>query len=308
MTTAYITHDDCMLHDPGDNHPECPGRLTAIHDALHSAHIYEFLRHHQAPLASENDILMAHSRKHLEFLADHSPSEGLYAIDPDTRLNSGTLRAAYRAAGAVVLGLDLIMRGEVDNAFCAVRPPGHHAGRNRAMGFCFLNNIAIGALKALEYPDVKKLAVLDFDAHFGNGTEEILGHESSVLICSTFQHPLFPGGEHQSGVRNSVNVPLAAGSGPEAFREAVTGHWVPALESFSPDLILVSAGFDAHFDDPLTDLCLTQADFLWVTESIMKLAAEHAHGRVLSVLEGGYDLPALGASAAAHIRALMGLA
>lgn len=307
MTTAYITHDDCLLHDPGEHHPESPRRLSVIHDALHEAQLFDHLRHCQAPLAQDNDILLAHSRKHLEFLTDNRPEQGTFEIDPDTRISPGTLTAAYRAVGAVLHGVNLILQGEVDNAFCAVRPPGHHAERNRAMGFCFFNNVAIGALYALEQRGIQRVAVLDFDAHFGNGTEEILKHNPSVLICTTFEHPLFPSQEYSGRAARSIDVPLAPGSGSEAFREAVSRQWRPALEAFAPDFILVSAGFDAHADDPLTNLRFSSDDFLWVTQFIMDLAQRHAGGRVLSVLEGGYSLPALGASAAAHVKALMGL-
>jgi len=308
VTTAYITHEECFLHDPGENHPECPRRLSVIHDALHAAQLYDHLQHHEAPLAQDNVILLAHSRKQLEFLTDNSPSEGIFQLDPDTRMSPGTLRAAHRAAGAVIHGVDVIMHGKADNAFCAVRPPGHHAERNRAMGFCFFNNVAIGALYALGHRRIERVAVLDFDAHFGNGTEQILNDDPSVLICTTFQHPLFPSRDPKQTGNRSVDVPLAAGSGSQAFRDAVMQKWRPALKAFSPDFIVVSAGFDAHADDPLTDLHFSTDDFRWVTEFIVEFAAEHAGGRVLSVLEGGYSLPALGACAAAHVKALMGLA
>lgn len=308
MTTAYITHDDFLLHDMGGQHPECPQRLSAIDDALHAAGLYDHLAHHPAPPAKAGQILLAHSRAHLEFLKANSPHEGLFEIDADTRMNPATLKAAYRAAGAVVLGVDLILKGEVGNAFCAVRPPGHHAEPDRAMGFCFFNNVAVGALYALKQEGVRRVAVLDFDAHHGNGTEKILKDRESVMVCSTFQHPLYPGQAFEQGNARLVNVPLAAWSDPADFRVAVTEHWRPALEHFSPDLILVSAGFDAHARDPLADLRLREEDYLWVTRQIMEIADRHSRGRVVSALEGGYDLPALGSSVTVHIKALMGLA
>lgn len=308
MTTAYITHKECLLHDADDNHPERPQRVSVIHDALHASQLFDHLQHHTAPVTDHEKILLAHSRPQLEFLKENAPREGFFDIDPDTRMNPYTLRAAYRAAGAAVRGVDLVVSGKAENAFCAVRPPGHHAERNRAMGFCFFNNIAIGALHALEQESIRRVAVLDFDAHFGNGTEDILKSNDSVLICSTFQHPLFPSQEFGRGHSRSVNVPLVAGSGSEAFRDAVTTHWSPALETFSPDIILVSAGFDAHAADPLAELRFTVDDYLWVTRFIVELAGRHAGGRIVSVLEGGYNLPALASSATAHVKALMGLA
>lgn len=307
MTTAYITHPDCLLHDPGVNHPESGRRLSAIHDALHAAGLFDLLQHHEAPEAGLDELLLAHSRRQLHMLEANEPGEGFFEIDADTRMNPGTLRAARRAVGAVVRGVDLVTEEMADNAFCAVRPPGHHAERNRAMGFCFFNNVAIGALYALERPGVDRVAVLDFDAHFGNGTEAILANHDAVLICSTFQHPLFPSEAYVQADKNPTDVALDAGSGSSAFRTAVTQRWRPAIEAFRPDLILVSAGFDAHAADPLADLRFTVDDYGWVTRLIAELARRCCNGRVVSSLEGGYHLNALGRCATAHIRALMGL-
>ncbi len=307
MTTAYITHPACLLHDTGANHPESARRLSAVHDALHAANLFDLLQHHEAPEAGLDDLLLAHSRRHIHMLEASAPSEGFADLDDDTRMSPGTLKAARHAVGAVVLGVDLVLAGRANRVFCAVRPPGHHAERNRAMGFCFFNNVAIGALHALERPGVERVAVLDFDAHFGNGTEDILRNNPSVLICSTFQHPLYPSESYATVAMRPTDVALEAGSGSDAFRNAVTGHWRPAIEAFAPDLILVSAGFDAHVADPLAELRFTAEDFKWVTQVIVELADQFCDGRVVSSLEGGYDLDALGQCAAAHVRALMGL-
>jgi acetoin utilization deacetylase AcuC-like enzyme len=289
----------------GPYHPECPERLTAIGDRLIAAGIDGHLQHYTAPAATREQITRVHGKRYVDEIEQASPDTGLHFIDPDTALNPHSLQAALHAAGAVVKAVDLVMAGECKTAFCAVRPPGHHAERRRAMGFCVFNNVAVGAAHAMAVHGLTRVAIVDFDVHHGNGTEEIFTGDHRVLMVSTFQHPLYP----YSGLDNDdpkmVNVPLAAGSGGSEFRAAVVERWLPALEEHRPELILISAGFDAHREDPLANLKLTEADYAWVTREIAKVAAKHAEGRIVSSLEGGYSLSALGRSAAEHLRELL---
>ena len=305
MPTAYLTHPSCLLHDMGPYHPECPERLTAINDRLIAAGIDAYLHHFTAPAATREQIARVHGKRYIEEIEQASPDTGLHFIDPDTALCPHTLEAALHAAGAVVKGVDLTMAGECKKAFCAVRPPGHHAERRRAMGFCVFNNVAVGAAHAMAEHGLTRVAIVDFDVHHGNGTEEIFTGDHRVLMVSTFQHPLYP----YSGLDNDdpkmVNVPLAAGSGGSEFRAAVVERWLPALEEHRPELILISAGFDAHREDPLANLKLTEADYAWVTREIAQVAAKHAEGRIVSSLEGGYSLSALGRSVTEHLRELL---
>jgi acetoin utilization deacetylase AcuC-like enzyme len=305
VPTAYITHPSFLLHDMGPYHPECPDRLHAIGDRLISAGLDVYLRHYSAPAATGAQIARVHAREYIATIEAESPSSGLHFLDPDTAMNAHSLTAARHAAGAVVLATDLVMRNECRSAFCAVRPPGHHAERSRAMGFCLFNNVAVGAAHALAAHGIKRAAVVDFDVHHGNGTEDIFTDDSRVLMVSTFQHPLYP----YSGVNplgpNMVNVPLAPGSGSEEFREAVRERWLPALEAHAPEILYVSAGFDAHREDPLAGLKLTEADYAWVTRELVAVAGRHAKGRIVSTLEGGYSLSALGRSVAEHVRELL---
>ena len=291
----------------GPYHPECPERLDAIRDRLIASGLDDVMLHHSAPEATREQLERVHSSSYIEMVEEASPSTGIHYLDPDTALNPDSLSAARHAAGAAVLATDLVIRGECSSAFCAVRPPGHHATRTRAMGFCLFNNVAVGVAHALRAHGLKRAAVVDFDVHHGNGTEEIFAGDENVIMVGTFQYPLYP----YSGVNplgpNMHNVPLAPGSGSEAFRAAISTRCLPALEAHRPEIIFVSAGFDAHQEDPLANLKLTDADFAWVSGEIAKVAARHAQGRVVSTLEGGYALPALGRSAAAHIRALAGL-
>ncbi len=305
MPTAYITHPSSLLHDMGPYHPECPDRLHAISDRLISAGLDVYLRHYTAPAATHDQLARVHGEGYLATIADESPTSGLHFIDPDTAMNPHSLDAARHAAGALVLATDLVMRGECRSAFCAVRPPGHHAERNRAMGFCLFNNVAVGAAHAIAAHGVERVAIIDFDVHHGNGTEDIFTDDPRVLMVSTFQHPLYPYSGTETVSAHMVNIPLAAGSGGDAFRVAVRGHWVPALERHRPELLFVSAGFDAHREDPLAGLKLTEADYAWVTRELVAIANRHAKGRIVSTLEGGYALSALGRSAAEHIRELL---
>jgi acetoin utilization deacetylase AcuC-like enzyme len=289
----------------GPYHPECPDRLTAIGDRLIAAGLDAYLLHRDAPAATRDQILRVHAEAYVGEVEAASPDEGLHFIDPDTALNPHSLTAARHAAGAVVHATDLVVSGECRTAFCAVRPPGHHAERRRAMGFCLFNNVAVGAAHALEARGIDRVAVVDFDVHHGNGTEDIFVGDERVLMVSTFQHPLYPYSGADCTAPNMVNVPLEAGSGSEEFRNAVRERWLPALAEHKPQLIYISAGFDAHREDPLAGMKLTEADFAWVTRELLDVAARHAHGRVVSTLEGGYALSALGRSVAEHVRALL---
>ena len=305
MPTAYITHASCAKHEMGPYHPECPDRLAAINDRLIAAGLDVYLRHYDAPEATREQLLRVHSAVYLAEIEHASPREGLHYLDPDTALNPFSLDAARHAAGAVVLATDLVMRGECRSAFCAVRPPGHHAERRRAMGFCLYNNVAVGAMHALDHHGLDRVAVIDFDVHHGNGTEDVFAGDERVLMVSTFQHPLYPYSGTHDPASNMVNVPLSEGAGSQEFRDAVREHWLPALLAFRPQLLLVSAGFDAHREDPLAGLSLGDADYAWVTRELCYVANKHAHGRIVSTLEGGYALSALGRAAAEHVKELI---
>ncbi len=305
MATAYITHPSSLLHDMGPYHPECPGRIDAISDRLIAAGLNVHLQPYTAPAATREQLARVHSRQHIDAVEAASPDEGLYYIDPDTALNPHSVDAAKHAAGAVVLGTDLVMRGECQNAFCAVRPPGHHAERGRVMGFCIFNSIAVGAAHALAAHGLERVAIVDFDVHHGNGTENIFSGNERVLMVGTFQHPLYPYSGTDNVADNMVNVPLAAGSGSEAFRAAVLEHWLPAFEEHRPELLFISAGFDAHREDPLAGLRLNDEDYAWVTRELIAVAHKYAGGRIVSSLEGGYALSALGRSACEHVRELL---
>jgi len=305
MPVAFISHPACRLHQMGSGHPEQPARLDVIEDALHARQLYDFLHHHEAPRASVEQLARVHPRSHVEFVASQSPAEGFARLDPDTAMCPDTLEAALRAAGANVLATDLVIAGQVRRAFCNVRPPGHHAERAQAMGFCFFNNVAVGAAHALEHHGLERVAILDFDVHLGNGTEDIFRGDRRVLLCSSYQYPLYPGLNPGSVPGHIVNTPLPPGTGSEDFRATVTKYWLPELEAFAPQMLFISAGFDAHAADDLAELRLTTSDYAWVTDLACTVAARHAQNRVVSTLEGGYDLPALATSAAAHIDRLM---
>ncbi len=305
MTISIITHPDCALHEMGVHHPECPARLHAIHDQLLSSGLDMVLLHQDAPMATRKQLCRVHDAKYVDTIFKKAPEEGQAWLDPDTSMNTHTLSAALRAAGAAVLGVDLVMSGKTSAAFCNVRPPGHHAEHNKAMGFCFFNNIAVGAAHALQVHKLKRVAIVDFDVHHGNGTEDIFRETPEVLFCSTFQHPFYPDTGTGDTPEHIVNVPLPAGTDGQAFRTAVESHWLPKLESFQPELILISAGFDAHIEDDMANMCLVDQDFFWVTQKIKMIADKYAKGRIVSTLEGGYALPALGRSVAAHLNAML---
>lgn len=307
MATALITHPVCLKHDVKFGHPECPERLCAIQKELVATETLPHLQLHEAPPVTDDQLARVHAKGYIQEIKSAAPQQGLIYLDNDTGMNPFTLEAAYRAAGAVVLATDLVVSKQVENAFCSVRPPGHHATRTQAMGFCFFNNIAVGAAHALAHHGLQRVAIVDFDVHHGNGTEDIFQDEPRVLFCSTFQHPFYPYCGADSSSNHVINVPLSAHTDGREFRTAVTHYWLPALEAFKPEIIFISAGFDAHRDDPLAQLNLVEADYIWVTRQIMRVAEQYAHNRIVSVLEGGYALDALGRSATAHIRTLCGL-
>jgi acetoin utilization deacetylase AcuC-like enzyme len=291
----------------GEHHPECPARIHAIEDQLIASGLFGYLQHHEAPEATLEQLQRVHDAAYVESIKSAAPHQGSVELDGDTTMNPFTYPAALRAAGAVVMGVDLVMTGKVENAFCNIRPPGHHAEKAQAMGFCIFNNIAIGAAQALAVHGLSRVAIADFDVHHGNGTEHIFHDDPRVMLCSTFQHPFYPYGGADSGNDHIINVPLAAGAGSLEFREAVTNHWLPALEKFRPELLLISAGFDAHREDDMSMLRFVDADYGWVTQQLKHIAEQHCQKRIVSALEGGYELHALGRSAMAHVKELSGL-
>ena len=305
MTTAFITHPSFLKHEMGAHHPECPARLQAVYDAFARAGLNAKLKKVEAPLATREQLAAAHDSDYVDSIFDAAPEHDYAYLDPDTAMNPYSLEAAQRASGAVIRGVDMVMAGEADNAFCAVRPCGHHATHNRAMGFCIFNNVAVGAAHALQAHKLERVAILDFDVHHGNGTEDIFHDDNRVMLCSSFQHPYYPGSGANSGNDHIIPTPLAARSTGAEFRRAIDATWWSALARFEPELIIISAGFDAHADDPLAYLQLHEDDYVWVTERILEMADQFANGRVVSALEGGYNLGALGRSAAAHVTTLL---
>ena len=304
MATAFITHADCLKHDMGEHHPERPERLAAIEDRLIASGLAGLLDRHEAPLAKVGELTRVHPAEYVEAVRMAAPQHGIVHLDPDTAMCPHTWNAALRAAGAAVLATDLVIGKRADSAFCSVRPPGHHATRNRSMGFCIFNNVAVAAKYALEHHGLARVAIADFDVHHGNGTEDIFSDDERVLMVGSFQHPFYPYSGTEDTAPNIFNVPLAAGSGSREFREAVEHVWMPELERFQPQMIFISAGFDAHAEDDMAMLRFTEADYAWVTTKLKDAAERYAEGRIVSVLEGGYALPALGRSAVAHIKAL----
>jgi len=307
VNTAFITHAECLKHEMGAHHPERPARLAAIEDQLIASAVGQHLTRFDAPLATDEQLARVHPIEYVRAIREAAPEHGTVHLDPDTAMNPHTLHAALRAAGAAVLATDLVLERKFSSAFCSVRPPGHHATRVRPMGFCIFNNVAVAARHAVAAHGLERVAIIDFDVHHGNGTEDIFEGDPHVLMASTFQHPFYPYSGTEAPAGNMVNVPLAAGSGSREFREAVREAWMPALDEFRPELILFSAGFDAHVEDDMAMMRLTDADYGWVTEQMKEIAERHAQGRMVSMLEGGYALSALGRSAVQHIKVLAGL-
>ncbi|OED43864.1 deacetylase [Chromatiales bacterium (ex Bugula neritina AB1)] len=303
--TALISHQDCVRHEMSAGHPERPARIAAVLDELAAQGLSQKLEHFKAPEATRDQLLLAHPSGYIDDLMAKSPAEGSVQLDADTAMNEYSIRAALLAAGSGIKAVDLVIDDSIDNAFCCVRPPGHHAERAEAMGFCFFASVAIAALYALQKEGIEKVAIIDFDVHHGNGTEDILGDRADVFFCSTFQHPLYPGKFGANDGGRKINLPLPGGADGSVFKREMEQHCFPALRAFSPDLIILSAGFDAHRDDMLGGLNFLEADYDWVTRELKSMAAECCQGRVVSMLEGGYDLPALGRSAAAHVKVLL---
>jgi acetoin utilization deacetylase AcuC-like enzyme len=307
MTTAYITHPDCLRHEMGAGHPESPDRLASVNEHIRSSGLIEQLRCLEAPLAVADDLKRVHRAGYVDLIFAHAPSEGYVQLDPDTSMNPWSLPAARRAAGAGILAVDELMAGNIANAFCAVRPCGHHATQSRSMGFCIFNNVAVAAAYALHSKGLQRVAVVDFDVHHGNGTEDMFSApqwRERVLMASFFQHPFYPGSGADDPAPNMINVPLAAGSNGAVARRVLESKWLPALDAFRPQMIFISAGFDAHREDLLGGLALVDGDYEWMTSELMAIADRHAEGRIVSMLEGGYNLAALGRSAVAHVRTL----
>jgi len=305
MTLAYISHPDCLKHDVGAWHPEKPERLQAIWDRMISSG-FEFAVQHETPeKATREQLERVHDAAYVDDIFARAPREGIEQIDDDTFMVPGTLDAALYAAGAAVKAVDLVMSGTHDKAFCAIRPPGHHAERNRAMGFCFFNNVAVGAAHAFAVHGLDRVAIVDFDVHHGNGTEHIFETDTRVLFCSSFQHPFYPYTGHEAEGEHIVNIPLAAGATGAEFRQQAELHWLPALERFQPQLVMISAGFDGHAEETYAHLRLREGDYKWITRELKTIADAHAGGRMVSTLEGGYALNALGRCVVAHLDAML---
>ncbi len=311
MSTLFYSHPACRLHDMGEGHPECPQRLDAISDHLLATGLDVALDFREAPQATATQIERAHSTHYsteiVEVLRQVQEAGQSKALDPDTMACPGTLAAALHAAGAAVAATDEVILGRARNAFCAVRPPGHHATRDEAMGFCFFNNVAIAARHALDVHGFSRVAIVDFDVHHGNGTEDIIAGDDRVLMVSFFQHPLYPYSGAVPKGTNMVNVPVPPYTRGAAVREAIERQWLPALEAFKPQMVFISAGFDAHREDDLGQMALVEDDYAWITRQLMAVADKHAQGRIVSCLEGGYSLSALARSVAAHLRVLSGM-
>ncbi|MFC5462443.1 histone deacetylase family protein [Massilia niabensis] len=306
MSTAIYSHPDCLRHDMGDWHPESPSRLQAIDDQLILARLDGLLERRLAPLAEIPALLRNHTEGALALVRDNLPTlpGETYPLDADTLLCHASFDAALRAAGAALAATDAVIAGDIDNAFCAIRPPGHHARPNEPMGFCLFNNVAIAARHALEAHGLERIAIVDFDVHHGNGTAESFRDDPRVLMASFFQHPFYPYTKPEPITATQVNVPVPAGSGGDVVRQVVQEYWLPALHAHRPQMIFISAGFDAHRDDDMGGMALVEADYAWITRAIMAVAREHAGGRIVSCLEGGYDLSALGRSVVAHLKVL----
>ncbi len=309
MATGYFSHPDCLAHDMGAGHPECAQRITAIEDQLRATGLDALMLPGDVPLVANSDLALAHDLSYVlmldDFLQQLESTGETRALDPDTWACPGTRSAAWRAAGAAIAATDAVIDGRLDNAFCAVRPPGHHALHNKTMGFCFFNNVAVAARHALDVRGLERVAIVDFDVHHGNGTEDILSSDDRVLMVGLFMHPAYPYSGAESKAGNMVNIPLAARSNGSVVRDVVESYWLHRLEHFKPQMIFISAGFDAHREDDMGGLALVEADYAWMTAKIMEVAQKHCQGRIVSCLEGGYNLSALARSVAAHVRTLI---
>lgn len=308
MNLAFISHHECQDHRMGAHHPEAPERLHAIQDRLIASGMEMLVTHYDAPLVTLEQLIRVHDPDYVRMIEDASPTgdDELAWIDGDTAMSKGSLQAARRSAGASILAVDLVMSDKHHAAFCCVRPPGHHAERARSMGFCFFNNVAVGAAHAMEAHGLERIAIVDFDVHHGNGTEDIFKDDERVLFCSSFQHPFYPGTGADCDAPNIVNIPLPKlTAGPE-FKAAVEKGWLPRIDAFKPQLVMISAGFDGHIEDDMAHFNLHTQDYAWITRQLHDLAVKHSHERIVSCLEGGYDLSALGRCVSAHVDELIG--
>lgn len=302
--TAFISHPDTLLHVMDGNHPESPARITAIKNAVLNSSLKNKLTFFDALKAHKEDLLRVHNRQYVDYIFGIAPKAGLVRLDPDTSMGPMSLSATLHGAGAAIQATDLVMQGKVDNAFCCIRPPGHHAGRANSAGFCIFNHVAVGAAYAMEKYKLKRVAIIDFDVHHGDGTEDIFKDNPNVMLCSTFQHPYYPHRGAESTSDHILNMPLKAKSNGKIIKQIFEEKFKPALMVFKPDIIFISAGFDAHVNDPLADLALTKDDYGWITTFIKQIVKKCNHKRIISSLEGGYHLPSLAESALAHIKSL----
>ena len=302
--TAFISHPDTLLHVMDGSHPESPARITAIKNAVLASDLKKRLQFYDAPVATLTQLKRVHTAQYVDHIHHIAPKAGLVRLDGDTAMGPMSLSAALHASGAVILATDLVMSGKVDNAFCCVRPPGHHAGRANSAGFCIFNHVAVGVAHAMAQHNIKRAAIIDFDVHHGDGTEDIFKDNPYVMLCSTFQHPFYPHRGADTRSKNMINVPMNAKANGEDFRKVFETEFKPALIEFQPEIVFISAGFDAHINDPLADLALTTLDYAWMTEFIIEIVKKYAENRIISSLEGGYHLPSLALSAWTHIDTL----
>jgi len=305
MTIGIISHPECLLHEMGPFHPESPERIQIIDTALRNSEFVQDLRFYKALAATRDQLIAVHDPAYVARIFQYAPNSGRLDLDPDTSMNPHTLQAALFAAGSVIQGVDLVMKQEVNQIFCNVRPPGHHAEHNKAMGFCFFNNIAVGVAHALNNYKLNKVAIVDFDVHHGNGTEDIFRENEKVLFCSSFQYPFYPFNEVIQNNPHILHIPINPGRDNEYFKNMVSSHWLPTLHQFQPEMIFISAGFDAHKQDPLANLNFTEEDYYWISKEIFNIATLHCEGKIISALEGGYNLNVLGSSVVAHLSAFI---
>ncbi len=304
MNTALISHPDTLLHVMDGSHPESPARVTAIQNKLSATGLMSLLKQYEAPVATIKQLERVHTPEYVKHIHQIAPKAGLVRLDPDTAMGPMSLSACLHASGAAVLATDLVIKKQADNAFCCVRPPGHHAGKAHAAGFCIFNHIAVGVAHALQAHKLQRIAIIDFDVHHGDGTEDIFKDDPRVMLCSSFQHPFYPHRGADTRSDRMINVGLPAKTDGKSFKETVLLEFKPALDRFKPQMLFVSAGFDAHAEDPLADLALIREDYIWITQFIKDIAASYAQNRIVSLLEGGYHLPSLADAAEAHIRTL----